>query len=187
VFWRIFAMVDSQSDPLVTILTRYKQLCTEHSSAQENVDRMQAHQRGLMAQINDCFAAARVFGFDLVDEFQRESKNTSGQPRLNMPDPVLTALFPMPVPPVRGEVTIKDLVLDLAEKAYPAPVRASRLRHDLISRGHDIHEKTVGMTLYRLSQAGYVRRIGSRDWFFVPEEERELSEPLAAGKTEFGP
>jgi hypothetical protein len=34
--------------------------------------------------------------------------------------------------------------------------------------GEPLHSKTVGMTLYRLSKDGLVRREG-HNWFFVPQ------------------
>lgn len=55
--------------------------------------------------------------------------------------------------------------------AHPDPVRAAALREKLEMAGIKTHEKTVGMTLYRLLREGKLRREGW-DWFFIPEAER---------------
>lgn len=158
-------MPDSQDDAVAKTLARYRQLCTE-------VARVQARQRELMSQINDCFAAARVFEFDLTAEVQREVAGDPRQPLLCPPDPVAPELFPLPGAHASvGAVSIKSLVLNAVEKAHPAPVHAADIRRDLVSRGYTIHEKTVGMTLYRWSLNGCVRRAG-RDWYFVPPGQR---------------
>ena len=67
--------------------------------------------------------------------------------------------------------TIKDHVLEAAQQAYPNPIRASALRRLLEEKGIKVHEKTIGMTLYRLSQRGLLTRMGW-DWTFVPEDQR---------------
>jgi hypothetical protein len=168
-------MVDSQEEVRAAILARYRQLCADHDKAQENVETVQAHQRELMTQINDCFSAARLFGFDLVAEFQGEAKGDPRQSMLRAPDPIVPGLSPVPAAPVvKSGPTIKALVLEVAEKAYPSPVRSSRVHQDLSSRGYILHEKTVGMTLYRWSlpvNGGCTKRKG-RDWYFVPPDQR---------------
>ena len=62
---------------------------------------------------------------------------------------------------------IRSIVLDQLNAAGPEGVKAADLRA-YIERtfGDPIHEKTVGMTLYRLSQDGAVRRDG-HTWFLV--------------------
>lgn len=168
---------DLQDDARATILTRYSRLCTAHKNVQDNADRLQAHERELMAQISDCFAAARVFGFDLIAEFQRTAKIVSQQLPLRTSDRTASDLLRevSPVAAARSEPTVRDLVLSAIERAHPNPVRASTLRRELANIGHATHEKTVGMTLYRLSKEGGVRRVGGRDWYFVPESERGAS------------
>lgn len=168
-------MPDSRDQMISAILCRYRKLCADHDTAQHNVERMQAHQQALMAQINDCFAAARLFGFDLLAEFKHDANSDPSQLPLQALDPIAPPLFPVPAAPAsRGRPKIKDLVLEAAEKTYPMPVKASDIRRDLASRGHAIHEKTVGMTLYRWVRKGRMRRTG-RDWYFVPLEQRSPS------------
>ncbi len=140
-------MPDSPEDAIAAIVARYQQLCADHEKAQAHIERLQIHQHGLAAQISDCFAAARLFGFDLVAAFGAAPVGKSGP-------------------------TIKDLVLEAAELAYPNPVEAAGIRRALAAAGHVIHEKTVGMTLYRLSVKGYVRRDGKQAWYFIPPDHR---------------
>lgn len=71
-------MLDSQAldeSSITALRERYRQLCVARDNCQENVERIQAHQRGLTAEIRDCLAAARVFGCDLGS---RASPDTSG-------------------------------------------------------------------------------------------------------------
>lgn len=165
-------MPESRDNMIATILARYRQLCADHETAQENVERVQAHQRELMCQIHDCFAAARLFGFDLVGEFQREAQGDPRQPTLRGPDPITPPLAPVPAISFGREgPTIKTLVLNAAKAAYPHPIRAKEVRHNLGSSGHAIHEKTVGVVLYRLSVKGLVKRKGKEDWYFIPPDE----------------
>jgi len=67
--------------------------------------------------------------------------------------------------PWRSPPTVKDLVLERLSQAGSMGSKAAGIR-EYIKRAYyiDTHEKTVGMTLYRLSQAGLVRREGHR-WF----------------------
>lgn len=78
--------------------------------------------------------------------------------------------------------TVKNFVLERAEKSYPQPVRASILRKELMKiRDEEIHEKTVGMTLYRLLQKGFLRR-EKFDWFFIPENQRTKRNPAQSDR-----
>jgi hypothetical protein len=165
-------MPDSRDQMIATILTRYRQLCADHDTAQQNVERMQQHQLGLMAQINDCFAAARLFGFDLVAEFQHEAKGDPSQLPLQAPNPIIPPLFPVGATPTpRRERKVKDLVLDAVEAAHPLPAKVADIRRDLADKGIAIHQKTVGMSLWRWLRNGRVRREG-QNWYFVPPEHR---------------
>lgn len=64
---------------------------------------------------------------------------------------------------------IKAILLALLEAKGPEGDGATSLRTQIESiHPITLHEKTVGMTLYRLSKEGLVRRNG-RTWFFVPK------------------
>jgi hypothetical protein len=165
-------MGDSHDDVRAAILAVYRQLCADHEMARQTVEVVQEHQRALKAKINDCFAAARLFEFDLVAEFQGAASGDPRQSTLRASAPIAPTLFPVPpAPATRPLASVKTLVLEFVERAYPEAMRAADIRHDLEIMGHAVHEKTVGMTLYRWSLGGCVRRDG-RDWFFVPPEQR---------------
>jgi hypothetical protein len=65
--------------------------------------------------------------------------------------------------------TVREIVLRYLKNSAVRGAKASDIRQHIETlRGEQLHEKTVGMTLYRLSLDGLVRREG-RTWFFVPE------------------
>lgn len=66
--------------------------------------------------------------------------------------------------------SIRDLVLERLKSAAPRGLKASEIRGYIEAlRETQLHEKTVGMTLYRLSLDRLVRREG-RIWFYVPQD-----------------
>lgn len=75
---------------------------------------------------------------------------------------------PIAAPPPEKAPKIKDFVADSLRKAGDHGIKAAEIRL-LLQATHNIetHEKTVGMTLYRLSREGLARRDGIT-WFFVP-------------------
>jgi hypothetical protein len=158
--------------------------------------------RELDREIADLKAAARVFGVELTmppDESERPRVHIHIRPdgvpvrRRIMPDgritesviegqpsfPVLSQPVPTPPPPspsttISKRPPIREIVLDRLRGAGAEGKRASAIQK-YIERvyGAELHQKTVGMTLYRLAQEGLVRREG-RTWFFVqPEAETE--------------
>ena len=64
--------------------------------------------------------------------------------------------------------TVREGVLARLKAIHPKGSKAGELRTFMEETyAMELHEKTVGMTLYRLSQDQKVRRDG-RTWFFVP-------------------
>ncbi len=72
-----------------------------------------------------------------------------------------------PTPP-----NVRSIVLQQLETAGMTGLHASEIKDYLSNQGVETHEKTVGMTLYRLSKEGLARR-ERRTWFFVPEAQRK--------------
>jgi hypothetical protein len=65
---------------------------------------------------------------------------------------------------------VRDTVLERLKIAGDAGLKAKDIRDFYEATfGVKLHEKTIGMTLYRLSVDGLVRRDG-RVWFYVPPE-----------------
>ncbi len=100
------------------IQDRYQKLCGAREKAQENIVRLQSHQRQLLAEIEACVAAARLFGLDLD---RPPTIRASGK-----------------------GLTIKALILQAAEDAYPQPVQAADVHRQLANMGYAVHDKTVG-------------------------------------------
>jgi len=75
--------------------------------------------------------------------------------------------------------TIRDMVLEQLKAAGERGTRAAPIRaHIEKVLGRELHYKTVGMTLYRLSERGQARREGFT-WYFVPLDEAEKKNPAS--------
>jgi hypothetical protein len=169
-------MATSSSDPKADILFRYHELVKEWNTNAAEITRLQTAQLVVSQRAQDFIGAARVFGFDLISEYNQYAAQIANATATQyIVQPVQT---PIAAPRNR---TVRDIVLEAAERAYPNPVRATSLRQHLEVQGILVHGKTVGMTLYRLSQEQppLVKRVGKADWFFVPEAERQ--EPAGLG------
>jgi hypothetical protein len=154
-------------------VARFRQIATAYESYQQSINwhqaeivRLQGEQATLSQQAQRCYATAELFGFDLVAA-SAASASASGEVA---PSAGATASLTMTV---SRSLTVKDFILSEAQQAHPNPVRASELRKKLEAQGLKLHEKTVGMSLYRLSQERMVERRGKADWYFVPESERQ--------------
>lgn len=88
--------------------------------------------------------------------------------KLEAPVADAEALDGKPATQVSG-ASVRELVLSALRAAGTAGTKAPPIRESIEKlRGARLHDKTVGMTLYRLSQDGLARRVG-RTWFFVAE------------------
>lgn len=159
----------------IVIVERFRQLARDYNASLArvaNLNEMMQTETNLQAQMQaiaqDCHAAARVLGFDLVAE-----ASAVPQEGASVSEPALEQIIPPPSPPPisASSMSIRDEVLERARLAYPAAVKATALRAELEKHRGALHEKTIGMTLYRLSRDGLVERDG-RNWFFVPPEQR---------------
>ncbi|AUC93945.1 hypothetical protein CWS35_06295 [Bradyrhizobium sp. SK17] len=81
------------------------------------------------------------------------------------------------LPPKPQMPTIQEILLERLQEAAADGSKAAPLR-DYIQQTYniEIHEKTVGMTLYRLLKKGLVRRLG-HVWFFVPQIPADTKKP----------
>lgn len=84
-------------------------------------------------------------------------------PTVEMPAPAPVPVTPPPRPPIR------EIVLQLLQTAGAQGMKAADIR-EYLERTYSlvVHEKTVGMTLYRLSKSDLVHREGFT-WFFGPQ------------------
>jgi hypothetical protein len=123
-------------------------------------------------QYGQLIGMATLFNFDLKAEFEAEISRQTQFREVDAPPQNALEMASTADTPKR---TVKDHVIDAARQAYPNPIRASALRRQLEATGIGVHEKTIGMTLYRLSRVNMLRRDGW-DWFWVPEGERKPSQ-----------
>ena len=122
-----------------------------------------------------CLQVGKLFGFDLEQIWQARIEAQAKENQLFGPPPErsqASSAAPTPTPP--KPKTIREHAIEAAEKAYPNAVRAGTIRKNLEEIGIKTHEKTVGMTLYRLLKDGVLRRDGW-DWFFVPADQRNAN------------
>ncbi|TPJ30937.1 hypothetical protein [Mesorhizobium sp. B2-7-2] len=77
---------------------------------------------------------------------------------------------------------IKDVVIERLRQSGEQGARLSEIKEFVTAQGIPMHEKTVGMTLYRLSKDGLTRRAG-RTWYYIPPAETE-GKIVAEGRVE---
>jgi hypothetical protein len=131
-------------------------------------------------KVNGCYKTAELFGFDLDAEIAKDNDrimnelmgDTAGPPA---PSPIIPEIN------VKSK-SVRDHILEAAQAAYPKSVRAAALREQLEEKGIFVHEKTVGMTLYRLLKKRFLRR-DRWDWYFVPEGKRQTAAPTLEQKS----
>ena len=120
---------------------------------------LQARMRANTSAFLDAVAAGRLFGVDvpLPPDMREPSARPPNAPRVDQP-----SLF-------QADRSIRDMVLEQLKLAGKRGMKATPLRGMIESLlGRRLHDKTIGMTLYRLSKDGSVRRDGI-DWYFVPD------------------
>jgi len=145
-------------DTKKAIIIRFNQIIAEYAEIKKVLEEKQKIKSDLLQSLQDCEAAARLFGFDIWKE---SSNLDSGEP--------------LQPPKLEKSKSVKEFVFEEAKQAYPNPVKASELRKKLeAERNETVHDKTVGMTLYRLSQDRVLRR-EKHNWFYVPEENRNVN------------
>lgn len=149
------------------VLSKYQDLTHQLARVEKSIAKMREHRSDVISKLRDAAAAARLFGVQLPANFAPVSDD---------PPPIV------PAPPVaqatsgQPKATVRELVLEMLANSYPEPLRAKTINERLAANhGLEMHEKTVGMTLYRLSQIHMSKRKGF-DWYFVPENERPAQE-----------
>jgi len=157
----------------MAIVRRFQQVATDYTASLERQkqlaeaqQRESAVQSEITARANDCYAAARLLGFDLIAAL---ATSQSQQAEVSEAVTAPQAHTAQIISPAKS---IREAVLELAKSAYPEPVRASTLQDEIEKQRGPLHFKTIGMSLYRLSREGLVRRKGQKDWFYVPPNER---------------
>ncbi len=132
--------------------------------------------------IKDCDDQARILEErrDHASERAAEIKAAARTLGIDLMPFELTPTEEAPISPaVQGSSpSAADIILEALSETYPKPLRSADFRRIIQERiGRAVHEKTPGMSLYRLSKAGKVRREGV-DWFLQPKREALIDEML---------
>lgn len=182
-------MLDSDRTAILAILSRWQRqwlLSQQLVAKKAEIDAQLANAAGSMMNAE---AGLRVFGYDVTKEGVWQNLNsefyndlvtfmaeedTKNQQHLDLAlrdfkdllaNEVITneAAKKPPMP------SIREIVVMRLRTAGETGERAKSIREYINSTyGVETHEKTVGMTLYRLLKEGLVRRDG-HVWFFVPQ------------------
>jgi hypothetical protein len=130
------------------------------------VKRLQAN----WISVQDVVAAGRLFNVEI--KLPADYPRSAPSMRFAIPDTAPIPKSPPGQPTLfesTGETTIREAVLEQLKMAGEKGAKASSIRRVIESMiGRQLHYKTVGMTLYRLSERGLVRREGYF-WFITPE------------------
>jgi uncharacterized protein (UPF0335 family) len=161
------------------VIHTFRVIATEYHSLCQQIEDLNHRKSYLEAKAQDCHAAARLFGFDVVAAAASiDAQNTTHGPPQIPPSNTIPPKIAKSNEDTGG-INIRQFVLDEAQRAFPDPVRAKNLRESLKAKGRDVHDKTMGMTLYRLSKEGEMRRDGW-DWYYVKNKQEELNvDPLS--------
>lgn len=142
--------------------TELLSLMAEHSALLEKSEALQKEADTLRKEADTKLARAKEI------EISASSIGIS----LSLSDLAIVQPAKQPTPARSGK--FKELALEILKRAYPNSMRASDLGAQIEqATGATFHEKTAGMTLYRLAQDGVARRKGW-NWFYVPEAERKV-------------
>lgn len=105
-----------------------------------------------------------------------QNKNKQQDPNIIPANPARMLEIPR-IAAKPSNATFKDSALAFLKGFYPDPIKAAMLQEMIeLTTGLKYHEKTAGMTLYRLSQEGLARREGHW-WYFVPEDQQNKENP----------
>jgi hypothetical protein len=125
-----------------------------------------ARLRANTSALKDAVAAGRLFGVEItfpadIDDFPRaRTPLTPAAPQASLFEPV-------------GDTSIREAVMAELTRAGPRGIKAAAIRAVIEKKfGRELHYKTIGMTLYRLSEKGLVRR-ERLIWYYVPQGTKE--------------
>lgn len=142
----------------------------------ETWDRLvREHNDEIWALLQDEKAKLIPFDFDTSKVFEKDIARAEQAQQASVGDQSeVPAAESLPRPQIPK---IQDILLQRLQEAGETGSKAAPLRQYIEDTYTiEIHEKTVGMTLYRLLRKGLVRREG-HIWFFVPQEDAETKNP----------
>jgi hypothetical protein len=139
-------------------ITACKEACRSFGYDRDNAENWDEAVRLFSEKANELYNRTRPEGLPVLTNRKPKSEEATlpeePAPRLETPTP-----------------TVKEIALGCLALAADAGLKAADIRV-FIEKNYpdlsDIHDKTVGMTLYRLLKDDLVRREG-HTWFFVPQ------------------
>jgi hypothetical protein len=156
------------------LISKHNQALADYVRIYDELLELYEQSRLNFLNLRDLQAAGRLFGLDLEahDNNARVAAQTyflspaARAERSEKKTPAQTP--PAPAPEAVTMPRIRDIVIERLKAAEKNGTRAAPIREHIRSTyGKDIHEKTVGMTLYRLANEKLAHRIGIT-WFFGP-------------------
>lgn len=160
-----------------TLLDKRDELLAERASIRKARTDLARRDREIDRDLADLQAAGRVFG--IAVDLPKDEGDADDSTR----HAILKTLFTVAAEQSKNNETktpaakavatkaemprVSDIVLDRLKEAGKAGTKAAPIQHYIeTTYGTKIHDKTVGMTLYRLQKDGLVRRDGYT-WFIA--------------------
>jgi hypothetical protein len=183
------SLTDQDKAALFALITRYTRTQKENAALVAEQAAIAAKLNKGREQIQKYIGAFSVFGFNIAKDgggFQQIRNLLGSKAYLEAfsaggLDPSQTTTKDedsgaveqqLMLPPSTDETdqsSVREMALAKLTEASVQGTTASEIRDHIEKvRGTKLHSKTVGMTLYRLSQDGLARREG-RTWFAVPQ------------------
>jgi hypothetical protein len=198
------AMHDRDKNAVFALLVRQVEAQAAGATAQKDLDDAKKRLAAATQASTSIRNALGIFGFDMsIDKpwdlvrdaignklFSDAIRIGNGEPveavpaKSEPPDDDEEYVPPDGEPEKPIPSNIRDLVMEQLRQAGDAGIKVAPIKDYIAAKGIEMHEKTVGMTLYRLSKDGFARRDG-RTWFFVPLKE-ETKNPDAGASGLFG-
>lgn len=182
---------------MLGLVTRYHRLWIKHQADKKLRDELNAAIEARLPEFKKLHTAFSIFGFDTVTNGFSLMRDAIGEakykaallrgeapPEENLIEPLQLEYAPKDgagslwsavtdtAPKDEAGQSVREIALNSLIEAGAGGTKAADIRaHIERLRGSTLHEKTVGMTLYRLSVDGLARRKG-HTWFYVPPEQR---------------
>lgn len=157
------------------VVMEYNSAVQLKEHARKQLEHAKERKRAAIEQFEKLGEMAGLFGFDLLVEWNNYLSQQPELPTVQSSDSSIAAASAIASDAAAADEdnprTVKEHAIEAAHRSYPNPIRSSALRRQLDALGIKVHEKTIGMTFYRLSRDGVLRRSGW-DWFFVPPSQR---------------
>jgi ribonuclease D len=178
---------------MITFLVRWSRLWTWHNHYAAVRNDAESHLKTIEVNLQDCKAAFRQLGHDVdsQESWQGVQAEYAEDWKLALEEaaklPPQTPNVPEPAPESISEMAsapemprIADIVIERLKEAGDKGTRAAVIRTYIEAKySRPIHEKTVGMTLFRLRKKGLVRR-DKQTWFITAHDKAAKKNPGVA-------